>query len=89
MNYRGATRARVTVNGTGRPKKPVVITGGAGFIGTNLADRLLSDGERVVLFDNLSRAGVERNYHGLNDGIGARSNWSWQIRSISGRFIVF
>ncbi len=57
-----ATRA--PVNGTGRPK-PVVITGGAGFIGTNLADRLLSDGEEVTLLDNLSRAGVERNYEWL------------------------
>jgi CDP-paratose 2-epimerase len=40
---------------------PVLITGGAGFIGTNLADRLLSDGRRVVILDNLSRCGVERN----------------------------
>jgi CDP-paratose 2-epimerase len=64
MKNGGATRARVTLNGTGR-SKPVVITGGAGFIGTNLADRLLSNGEKVVLFDNLSRAGVERNYEWL------------------------
>jgi len=40
---------------------PVLITGGAGFIGTNLADRLLTDGRRVVILDNLSRCGVERN----------------------------
>jgi FlaA1/EpsC-like NDP-sugar epimerase len=59
-----ATRARVTANGTGRAK-PVVITGGAGFIGNNLADRLLSDGEEVILFDNLSRDGVGRNYEWL------------------------
>jgi CDP-paratose 2-epimerase len=42
-------------------EKPVVITGGAGFIGTNLADRLARDGHRVIVYDNLSRAGVERN----------------------------
>ena len=41
--------------------QPVLITGGSGFIGTNLADRLLSAGERVILLDNLSRPGVERN----------------------------
>jgi CDP-paratose 2-epimerase len=40
---------------------PVLITGGAGFIGCNLADRLLSDGCPVLVFDNLSRAGVEQN----------------------------
>jgi CDP-paratose 2-epimerase len=42
-----------------------LITGGAGFIATNLADRLLRDGWRVRLFDNLERAGVERNIEWL------------------------
>jgi CDP-paratose 2-epimerase len=45
--------------------KRVVITGGAGFIGTNLAHRLASDGERVLLYDDLSRPGVERNLRWL------------------------
>jgi CDP-paratose 2-epimerase len=40
---------------------PVLITGGAGFIATNVAHRLLTRGRPVLLFDNLSRAGVERN----------------------------
>ncbi len=40
---------------------PVLITGGAGFVGCNLAHRLCSAGRRVVIYDNLSRAGVERN----------------------------
>ena len=39
----------------------VLITGGAGFVATNVADRLLRDGRRVRIFDNLSRAGVEQN----------------------------
>ena len=38
-----------------------LITGGAGFIGTNVASRILSRGEQVAIFDNLSRPGVERN----------------------------
>ncbi|HYD52329.1 MAG TPA: SDR family NAD(P)-dependent oxidoreductase [Gemmatimonadaceae bacterium] len=42
-------------------QRPVLITGGAGFVGCNLAHRLLGEGRTVVLFDNLSRAGVERN----------------------------
>ena len=41
--------------------RPALITGGCGFIGTNLADRLMSRGQPVLLFDNLSRPGVERN----------------------------
>ncbi|HXT13592.1 MAG TPA: NAD-dependent epimerase/dehydratase family protein [Candidatus Angelobacter sp.] len=41
--------------------RPVLITGGAGFIGTNLAHRLLSEGRSVLIYDNLSRAGVEQN----------------------------
>lgn len=45
-----------------RPRSaPVLITGGAGFIGTNLADRLLSQGRRVRLLDSMARPGTERN----------------------------
>jgi CDP-paratose 2-epimerase len=39
----------------------IVVTGGCGFIGSNLADSLLSSGEAVTVVDNLSRAGVDRN----------------------------
>jgi CDP-paratose 2-epimerase len=46
---------------------PVLITGGSGFIGTNLAHRLLSAGRRVLLFDNLARPGVEQNLRWLRD----------------------
>lgn len=45
----------------GCTEAPVLITGGAGFIGSNLAANLLAAGSRVVLFDNLSRPGVEQN----------------------------
>jgi len=45
----------------GHDKRPVLITGGAGFIGTNVANRFLQSGHRVIVFDNLSRPGVERN----------------------------
>jgi CDP-paratose 2-epimerase len=38
-----------------------VITGGAGFIGCNLAARLAGDGVQVTVFDALARPGVERN----------------------------
>jgi CDP-paratose 2-epimerase len=39
----------------------VLVTGGAGFIGTNVAARLMSDGRHVTVLDDLSRRGVERN----------------------------
>lgn len=38
-----------------------LITGGAGFIGSNLADRCLTEGRHVTVFDNLSRRGSEHN----------------------------
>ena len=39
----------------------VLITGGIGFIGANLAHRLMRAGEQVRIVDNLSRSGVENN----------------------------
>ena len=50
---------------TASRQRPVLITGGAGFIGTNVAHRLLSAGQDVLIFDNLSRPGVEHNLHWL------------------------
>ena len=41
-----------------------IITGGAGFIGSHLAERLLAAGDRVVLIDNLS-TGRRRNVEPL------------------------
>jgi CDP-paratose 2-epimerase len=44
-----------------------LITGGAGFIGTNTADRLLSDGHQVIIVDDLSRRGSESNLRWLRE----------------------
>jgi CDP-paratose 2-epimerase len=49
-----------------------LITGGAGFVATNVADRLLRDGWRVRLFDNLSRHGVTQNVEWLQAQHGTR-----------------
>jgi CDP-paratose 2-epimerase len=47
--------------------RPVLICGGAGFIGTNLADRLMAADQAVLLFDNLSRDGVASNVDWLRE----------------------
>jgi CDP-paratose 2-epimerase len=56
-----------------RTRRPLtLITGGAGFVGTNLATRILADGGSVRIFDNLSRPGVERNLRRLLHRFGSR-----------------
>jgi CDP-paratose 2-epimerase len=50
----------------------VFITGGAGFIGCNLAEHHLGRGDDVVLFDDMSRAGTEANVAWLHQRHGGR-----------------
>jgi len=52
--------------------RPILITGGAGFIGCNLADRLAGEGCEVIVYDALARPGVERNLDWLLDRHGKR-----------------
>jgi CDP-paratose 2-epimerase len=51
---------------------PIVITGGSGFIGCNLADSFLADGHHVIVVDNLSRPGVRQNLDWLVSRYGGR-----------------
>lgn len=48
-----------------------LITGGAGFIGCNLADALLRDGEHVTVLDNLSRPRTDQNLCWLQERHGS------------------
>lgn len=75
-----------------------LITGGAGFIGINLADRLLSRGYDVTILDNLSRMGSEKNLDWLrqNHGKGSFQFIKADIRdeeattkTINGKHVVF
>ena len=50
---------------------PVLVTGGAGFIGCNIADALAAEGHQVIVFDSLARPGVERNLAWLQSRHGA------------------
>ena len=50
-----------------------LITGGAGFIGSNFVSRLLRRGEQVTIFDNLSRSGSRLNLEWLRETYGDNS----------------
>src|ERR1043165_1554919 len=50
----------------------LVITGGAGFLGTNIAQALAERGDDVLIFDNLSRLHVRENVTWLQRHYGDR-----------------
>ncbi len=51
----------------------ILITGGAGFIGCNVADRFIRRGDQVTIYDNLSRRGVGANLDWLRTRHGSSS----------------
>jgi CDP-paratose 2-epimerase len=53
--------------------KQFLITGGAGFIGSNYVSRLLQRGEQVTVLDNMSRAGARMNLEWLRQKHGDRA----------------
>jgi UDP-glucose 4-epimerase len=53
----------------------VLVTGGAGFIGSNLVDRLIGDGHEVVIVDDMST--------GQNNNINPKADfWGYDIADV-------
>jgi len=48
-------------------KKRILVTGGAGFIGSHLCERLLNDGNSVICLDNLFTGSKEKIFHLMNN----------------------
>ncbi|KAH0752455.1 hypothetical protein KY285_005603 [Solanum tuberosum] len=62
--YRGAGRVPV---GIGRKRMRVVVTGGAGFVGSHLVDKLIKRGDDVIVIDNFFTGRKENVMHHFGD----------------------
>jgi UDP-glucose 4-epimerase len=72
----------------------VLVTGGAGFIGSHLVDRLVRDGYRVRVVDNLSSGRVENIKHHLDAGsveliVGDLKDPQVALKAVEGVDVVF
>ena len=59
-------RLMVTLTSSYHVRKRMLITGGAGFLGSHLADRLLAEGHEVICLDNFF-TGTKQNIEHLLD----------------------
>ncbi len=55
-----------------RSHRHILVTGGCGFIGSNIADALAARGEHVVILDKMLRGGADANAHWLKNRHGGR-----------------
>ena len=60
----------------------VLVTGGAGFVGTNLIKRLLKDGHEVISVDNYSTGKKENEQPGCHYYDKDLSKWSWWMLGV-------
>ena len=61
-------RCRLLRNRTRQIKLKYIVTGGAGFIGSNIVKKLVSRGDHVIVIDNLN-TGNEKNLSSIKDKI--------------------
>ena len=78
-----------------KERKKCIVTGGAGFIGSNLVDRLIDDGHEVYVFDDLSTGKRENvnqkakfNYFDIGNLKLSEIQYGWK-HAWSGADIVF
>jgi dTDP-glucose 4,6-dehydratase len=64
-------------------KKRTVVTGGAGFLGSHLCERLLAEGHRVVCVDNLVTGRTENVQHLMG-----RDDFELSVHDVSNPFFV-
>ena len=72
----------------------ILVTGGAGFIGSHLVDRLVRDGYRVRVVDNLSSGRLENIKHHLDAGnveiiVGDLKDPQVALEAVEGVDVVF
>ena len=61
----------------------VLITGGAGFVGSHLAEKLLSDGHEVFVIDDLSTGSLENILH-----LDSHPRFNYQIEKIENESVL-
>jgi UDP-glucose 4-epimerase len=72
----------------------ILVTGGAGFIGSHIVDKLVIDGYRVRVVDNLSSGRLENLKHWLNSKsvellVGDLREPEVALRAVDGVNVVF
>lgn len=95
MSLQNLLMAHTLITDGKKETMKILITGGAGFIGTKLIDRIIGEGHEITIFDNFSptiHAGIQQNFdpsiNVIRGDVSVRDDWESLFEGFAPEVVV-